>query len=227
VPTDPRIPHSLEELLAPGRTALLLIDMVNDFVHPEGKAAVRGGRPLDHIHSIIPAMQRLREAARAAGALVVHVQHTTLRNGGSDSPVWLEARRRSKYSAVDVCVEGTWGHHVIDELRPADDEQVVRKYRYGGFIGTSLELVLRSRGIETVVCTGSSTNVCVEATAREAFSHEFYVVLPRDACASWDRSLHEASLETAQARYATVVDSDAILAAWSRAGAREPLASRR
>jgi ureidoacrylate peracid hydrolase len=219
MPSEPIIYESLAEKVASEHTALLLIDMVNDFADPKGKAAVKGNRPLDHIRSIIPTLQRLREGARAAGALVVHVQHTALPNGASDSGAWLESRRRSKFSAVDVCIEGTWGQEVIEELRPLEGEPTVPKYRYGGFQGTNLERVLRSAEVRTVICCGASTNVCVEATAREAFAREIYVVLPEDGCASWSRPLHEASLETAANRYATVCEADDVLAVWSGAEA--------
>lgn len=207
--------RELADKLDPAHTALVIVDMENDFVHPEGKAATRGDRPLDHIRAIIPEIRRLLDAARDAGAFVAHIQHTTLLNGLSDSPVWLDARLKAPYSAVDVCLDGTWGQQLIDELQPLDGEAVVQKYRYGAFVGTRLELVLRSAGVRTVVCVGAATNVCVEATAREAFAHEFYVVLPRQACGSWNADLHEGTLTTAAARYAAVCDVDEIVDRWS------------
>jgi ureidoacrylate peracid hydrolase len=205
---------TLADKIVPARCALLVVDMENDFVHPSGKTATRGKRPLDHIHAIVPHIRSLIDGARAAGAHVVHVQHTTLRDGLSDSGPWLEARRRARYSADDVCLEGTWGHEIIDELRPAPGEAIVRKYRYGAFVGTSLDLVLRSLGVRTTICCGASTNVCVEATAREAFGHDYYVVLPREACGSWDAALHEATLTTAGYRYAEVCSVADILEVW-------------
>jgi ureidoacrylate peracid hydrolase len=220
VSSERTILSSLAEKVAPDHTALLLIDMVNDFAHPKGKAAVQGNRPLDHIRSIIPTLQALLDGARTAGVLVVHVQHTTLPGAASDSDVWLEARRRAKYSAVDVCIEGTWGHESIDELRPVGGEPEVPKYRYGGFEGTNLARVLRSAEVKTVICCGASTNVCVEATAREAFARELYVVLPADGCASWSRPLHEASLESAANRYATICNAEDILTIWDAGGSR-------
>jgi ureidoacrylate peracid hydrolase len=207
--------RELADKLDPAHAALVIVDMENDFVHPEGKGAKRGNRPLDHIRAIIPEIRRLLDAAREAGAFVAHIQHTTLLNGLSDSPVWLDARLKAPYSAVDVCLDGTWGQQIIDELQPAEGEAVVQKYRYGGFTGTRLELVLRSAGVRTAVCVGAATNVCVEATAREAFAHEFYVVLPRQACGSWNAELHEGTLATAAARYAAVCDVDDIVARWS------------
>jgi nicotinamidase-related amidase len=210
--------RSIKEKVAPEHTALVIVDMVNDFVHPEGKAAVRGNRPLDFIHSIIPGIRRLLDAARDTGAMVVHIQHTTLQNGLSDSGPWLDSRLQATYSAVDVCMDGSWGQEIIAELQPQDGEAVVKKFRYGAFTGTNLDLVLSSAGIRTVVCCGASTNVCVEATAREAFALEYYVVLPRDACGSWSEPLHESSLATAGQRYAAVTHVDDVVDVWSGEG---------
>jgi nicotinamidase-related amidase len=210
--------RELADKLDPAHTALVIVDMENDFVHSDGKAAVRGGRPLDHIHAIVPRIRELLDAARVAGALIVHIQHTTLADDLSNSGPWLDARMKATYSAVDVCLAGTWGQQIIDELQPREGEAVVQKYRYGAFVGTNLDLLLRSADIRTAVCCGAATNVCVEATAREAFSHEYYVVLPRQACASWNASLHEASLMTAAHRYASVCDVDEILEVWDRHG---------
>jgi nicotinamidase-related amidase len=210
--------RALDEKLDPAHAALIIVDMENDFVHAEGKAATRGRRPLDHIHAIIPNIQRLLEAARSAGVLVAHIQHTTLLDDLGSSGSWLDARMKATYSAVDVCLDGTWGQQIIDELQPVAGEAIVQKYRYGAFVGTNLDLVLRSAGVRTVVCCGAATNVCVEATAREAFSHEYYVALPRQACGSWDASLHEASLTTAEHRYASVCDVDEIVGLWRDRG---------
>jgi nicotinamidase-related amidase len=210
----PEVLSSLEQKLAPHHTALLLIDMVNDFVHPEGKTAVRARRPLDHARSVIPAQQRLLAAAREAGVMVVHVQHTTKADHASDSGPWLDARTRATYSVEDICLEGTWGQQVIEELAPAEGEQTVQKYRYSGFPGTSLDLQLRSAGMRTVVCAGVSTNVCVESTAREAFSLDYYVVVAGDACASWSRPLHDSALENVEHRYGRVADVEDIASVW-------------
>jgi len=188
--------------------------MLNDFVHPEGKTAVRSRRPVDHALEIIPTVKLLLEVARKAGVLIVYVQHTTLPDHRSDSGPWLDARSRATYSVADICIDGTWGQQVVEELAPQQTDLIVKKYRYSGFAGTNLDLMLRAAGRETVVCCGASTNSCVEATAREAFSHDYYVVLPADACASWDRRLHESTLASAAHRYATVCQSAQLIEAW-------------
>lgn len=211
----PEVLTTLATKAAPRRTALVLVDMCNDFVHPEGKTSVRARGDVSHVRRVIPTVRRLLEGARAAGLLVVYAQHTTRRDNHSDSGPWIEARSRATYSVVDLCVEGTWGQQIIDELTPQPSDVVIQKYRYSAFAGTNLELVLRAGGIRTVICAGVSTNLCVEATAREAFSAEFYVVMPQDACGSWWPALHDATLESARHGYAEVCDVDDLLAEWA------------
>lgn len=208
---------SLEDKLEPGGTALLVVDMLNDFLHPDGKAASRASRPIGKARAAIGVMRGLMDAADRHGVLIVMVNHLTLADGSSGSPAWWDARSRAAYSLPDICLEGTWGARVIDELTPSEHALEVRKYRYSGFAGTNLDMALRSRGIATLVCAGVSTNACVEATAREAFSHDYFVVYPSNGCASWDQSLHDATLRTAANRYAEVVTAQEIMDVWDRA----------
>lgn len=218
----PVVLSRLEDKVRPAWTALLVIDMVNDFLDPKGKTAALAGRPIDFARSVIPAQQRLLAAARRAGVQIVHVTHTTRRDYACASGPWLDARSRATYSVEDICLEDTWGAEVIEELAPLGGEPVVHKYRYSGFAGTNLDAVLRGHEVKTVICMGVSTNACVEATAREAFSLDYYVVLPADCCASWSIPLHEATLETAGHRYAVVCSQEELAATW---GQREPLAA--
>lgn len=212
--SEPHVLRLLSEKVRPDRVALLIIDMCNDFVHPAGKTAVHANRPLEPARAVIPRMRQLLLAARRAGVLVVHCQHTTLPDHASDSGAWLDARSRATYSVDDICLDGSWGQQIIDELRPETMDIVVKKYRYSAFAGTNLDMVLRSAGMLSVVCCGVSTNVCVEATAREAFSLDYYVIIPGDACASWDVSLHEATLASARHRYGTVCTAEELEREW-------------
>ena len=215
--TRPVVLSSLDDKVDPARAALLVIDMVNDFLDPNGKTASRANRPIDFARSVIPAQARLIDEARAAGVPVIFVTHTTLPGYASSSGPWLDARSRATYSVEDICLDGTWGAEVISELSVEPTDIVVKKYRYSGFAGTNLDLVLRTRAIETVICVGVSTNACVEATAREAFSNDYYVVLVSDACASWDIPLHQATLDTARHRYGVVCTVDELVSIWRAA----------
>lgn len=210
----PKILGTLGAKIAPEHTALLVIDMLNDFLDPEGKTAARANRPLNAALAVVPHQQQLIAAAHAASVRVVYVNHTTLPGYANVSGAWLDARSRARYSVEDLCLEGSWGGQVISALAPQPGDVIVSKYRYSGFAGTNLDALLRSAGVRTVVCAGVSTNACVEATAREAFSHDYYVVYASDACASWDTQLHEATLATARHRYAVVAPTAEIASIW-------------
>jgi len=213
--TSPRdVLHSLDRKVDPRHCALLIIDMQNDFLHEQGKARLQGSRDLGPMLEMVPRQVRLIEAARDARVPVIYILQTTLEDHVSSSDVWIEARTRARYSGEDMCVEGSWGHEVLEAVAPVVGDILIKKFRYSGFAGTNLELILRSLERRAVICVGTSTNVCVEATAWDAFHHEFYVVYAADACASWDMGLHESTLSTADTRYATVATVEDVVGCW-------------
>ena len=205
---------SLSDKCSPAVAALVIVDMVNDFVHPEGLTAARSGRSVQAGRAAIEPIRTLAAAARHAGVPVVHVQHSTLPDGSSHSGPWVDARGRATYSSLDICLDGTWGQQVIDELAPEQGDIVVTKHRYSGFARTELDRTLSDRGRETIVVCGVSTNVCVESTARHGFDLDYYVVIPEDGCASWNSELHEAALATARHRYAVVCSTSDVISVW-------------
>lgn len=216
---EPEILETLEERIAPEHAALIIIDMQKDFVL-DGLACDRAGRDLGATRSIIPALVRLLAAAREAGTLVVHVGFWTLPDHGSDSGPWLAQRRRATFSSDKVCIAESVGAEFIDELSPRPGELVVHKHRYSAFKGTDLDMLLRGRGIKTVITTGVSTNACVESTAREAFELGNYLCVPRDGVASWDTRLHEATLDTMNHRFGLVTTCAEIMTIWAAAQPR-------
>ncbi|WP_321340371.1 isochorismatase family cysteine hydrolase [Breoghania sp.] len=214
IPFEPPVLHEFAERFAPQHTALLIIDMQKDFCL-DGYAASRAGRPLDAAKAIIPTLQTLLQAARKTGVLVCHVGFWTLENHLSDAAPWLAQRRRATYASDRIAMENSEGADFIDALAPGPGEPVIRKHRYSAFKGTNLDTVLRARGIRSVVPTGVSTNVCVESSLRDAFETGHYTALARDACASWDTELHEATLKTANARFGLVCDATDLINAWN------------
>jgi nicotinamidase-related amidase len=209
----------LTELVNPGHTALLLIDMQRDFVDPDG-AFGELGVDLSMYRESVPRLANLLEHARRAPALVVHVQNTTLPDRMSDSPAQIRfnlrmhAGRRGGDAPLRYSIAGTPGNDFVEELAPRGDELVVRKHRSSAFWGTDLELLLRSNGIKTVVIGGCTTEGCVESTARDAMFNDLYVVIAVDCVASDDREQHEASLLLMRHRF-DLATADEISAVWS------------
>jgi nicotinamidase-related amidase len=210
---EPQILKTLEDRLNPAHTALLIIDMQNDFC-VDGFATSRAGRPLDAAKSIIPRLQKLLAAAREAGVLVCHIGFETLPDNLSDSGPWLSQRRRSTFANDKIAMAGSKGAEFIDALKPRNGEPTIVKRRYSGFKGTDLDMLLRAHDIRTVVPTGVSTNVCIESTLRDAFEHNFYVCVPENGCASWNMDLHAATMETANARFGLVTEVAEIIRIW-------------
>jgi nicotinamidase-related amidase len=110
-------------------------------------------------------------------------------------------------------IRGSWGQQIVEELAPQGHESVIDKGRSSGFIGTSLDMVLRSNRIETVVIAGMATHACVESTARDAGFFDYYVVVARDAVADYREDLHQASLLTLSQRV-ILADSAALRKCW-------------
>ena len=216
----------IDELVAVGRTALVLIDMQRDFVSPDGAFAGLG-IDVSMYRDAIPRMASLLDAARTHGVPVVHLQNTQLDQHLSDSPAQLRFNLRMHAAArqgdapLRYTVPGTPGHEFIPELAPRAGEAVVPKYRSSGFWATPLDLVLRSNGVESVVVAGCTTEGCVESTARDALFNDFHVVIAQDCVASDDREQHDASMLLMSHRF-DLADSGRIAAAWSHGRPARP-----
>ncbi len=153
------------ELPAP-RTALIVVDMQNDFAHPDG--TLYG----EDATRVIPTIQGLLEKARAAGMRVIFTQDW---HGDADPEfeIWGE------HALAD-----TWGAEIVEGLEPRDDETRIRKLRYDAFYGTSLEHLLNLWGITHTVIVGTVANICVLHTAGSAALRYLDVVVPEDAVAA-------------------------------------------
>lgn len=144
-------------------TALVVVDMQNDFVAPGGALVVPDAA------ATVPAIRQLLDRARAAGARVFYTQDSH-QPGDMEFPIWGQH-----------ALEGTWGWEIVEALRPASGERVIRKLRYDGFFGTSLDHELRLGGIGTVVVCGTVANICVLHTASSAALRGYKIVVPVDA----------------------------------------------
>jgi nicotinamidase-related amidase len=209
---------TLAELVVKHHTALVIVDMQNDFCK-SGWAFGRLGIDLSMYSPMIPRLARLLEGARKAGVMVIFIQMTVLANRMSESPAQIRFNMRLHLGShqatepLNYTVEGTPGQAIIPELAPRAGDLLVCKYRSSGFWGTNLDLLLRSNHIETVIVTGCTTEGCVESTARDALFNDYYVVVPEDCVASDDRCQHDASLFLMRHRFDVVTSTD-ILALW-------------
>jgi nicotinamidase-related amidase len=160
----------------PGRTALIVVDMQNDFVSEGGTLRVPDAE------ATIPAIASLLELARASGMRVVFSQDTH-REGDPEWRIWPEHAR-----------EGTWGWQIVDALAPLPDETVLRKVRYDAFYGTPLDHLLRLWGVDTLVLCGTVANICVHYTAASAALRWYDVIVAKDAVSALEEFDMEASL---------------------------------
>ena len=174
------------------RTALVVVDMQNAFMSPGGMFD-DSGWPIAGAQAVIAPSRRLLDGLRAAGVRVVYVKMSydaDLSNaGGPDSPNWhketgMVLMRQRPETWGKYVTEGTWDEQVVEELAPVVGEPVVRKQRYSGFAGTSLDHVLKTIGAKYLLFIGGATNVCVAATLMDGFFLDYWPILVEDACFS-------------------------------------------
>jgi ureidoacrylate peracid hydrolase len=159
---------TLRERLDRARAAFIFIDMQNDFASPKGRMA-EFGFEIGAVRDSIEPAQKLLDAARASGFLVVHT--AVINEANQNSAAWA-----AFWGKPSVTLPGSWGAAHVDELAPRSGEPVVVKYAYGAFVGTNLDTMLRSRGIDTLVFAGTDLNLCVADTLHHAFAIGYHVV---------------------------------------------------
>lgn len=190
-------------------TALLLIDMQNDFVHPRG-AYARGGIKSEAITALVPLHAKLITAARAAGVLSVATQFTLVDGRGGEPMISPHLKRLRPFLRAGDFRAGTWGHDVVAPLAEIDIK--VEKIAYSAFHQSRLEWVLRHAGIRHLIVGGIVTNGGVASTVRQAHVLEFEVSLLTDGCASIDPAAHEPNIR-ALASVATLTRCADVMAA--------------
>jgi nicotinamidase-related amidase len=206
------IKWTIQETVNAKDSALIVVDMQNDFCSDKGHYG-RSGKDLSEIKQMIPHVSKLIQGARGKGVLIIYVQNTQLSNGAYLSPAAIAAmlKRWGDEAKLLYTIEGTWGHQIIDEIKPEPMDLIVKKHRPSAFVGTDLDLILRSLGKSTIIVTGVITEGCVESTARDGWLRDYYVVMAEDCIASSTPELHRAQLEIMKQIYHFVIPSDEIL----------------
>jgi ureidoacrylate peracid hydrolase len=214
--------RTLEAKVSPSRAAVVTVDVQNDFCHDDGFLG-KLGAPMGLIQKMVPGLNALLDAAREHGVPVLHV--ISHHDEAYASPVVTEQKLRHglpmeldgrPLKDAPYCLKGTWGAELYGiDARPG--EEIVVKHRYSAFRGTNLDLVLRSRGIQTVILTGVATNACVESTGRDVYMHDYYLVFVSDGTATTSQAAHDATLANIDQFFGQVASIDAIVAAWRAA----------
>lgn len=179
------------DTLIPARTALIVVDLQNDFIHPDG-AYARGGAVSPAAAALPPKVRPVIDALRAKGGCVAS-SHFTLWPGPAGAPlISLHLKKLRPFLRQGDFVKGGWGHAQVDLLGAADVS--VDKVAYSAFYMTQLEWVLRKRGIDTLMVCGIVTNGGVASTARDAHVRDFHVIVLEDGCAAFRHDVHDTSI---------------------------------
>jgi nicotinamidase-related amidase len=211
------------------RSALVIIDMQRDFLEPGGFGAALGN-DVSLLKAAVEPIRNVLNAARETGLLVIHTREGH-RPDLADAPP-LKVDRGDPKTRIGapgpmgrILVRGEPGHDIIAELYPVAGEPVIDKPGKGAFYQTDLELMLKNRGIETLMVCGVTTEVCVNTTIREANDRGFRCIALSDCCASYFPAFHAAGLAMIKAQggiFGWVSDSEKAIAAIAAHGARAP-----
>lgn len=195
-----------------GRTAMIIQDLQND-VMIDGGAFAHTGAP-DHARSqnVVSNVRRLADHLRSRGGMIVHV-HMILEPGAPYLCQHAELQRGLKDH--NALVRGTWGSAPVDGLEPQPGDLVVEKMSMSAWETSRLDAYLRHGARDTIINTGSWTNMSVEHTARTGADKGYRMIVPEDACSTMNQEWHEASINYGMQNVATVTKTDAVISALS------------
>lgn len=199
--------------LQAGATALIVIDLQEDFLSETGYFARAGYDPAP-LRKILPVVSSLIDACRSAGIRIVHTRQGYRGDMADMTPYEKWRRRQSGLEGTDVLLRSSPGFQIVPDIDVRPEDIIVDKTCNGAFTYTDFEHVLRAQGITHLMFTGCTTDVCVHATLREACDRNFQCLTISDACASGDQYAHEAALHMVTVEFGVwgaLTDSAAVL----------------
>jgi nicotinamidase-related amidase len=206
-----RVFGDVAEIVHPDHSALIVVDVQNDFAHSDGMLARLVGQDMTHVQAALPQINEAIESARELGVSIIYLQEVIA--ASTMLPNFETLFGPYESTAVR---EGTWGAEFVDGLlQPRECDRVIRKPCYDGFQDSSLDVTLRALGIRTCIYCGGATNVCVESTARHGFVNGYYTVLLDDACGAANAQEHEATLQTFRVFYGPVLRAAELRTLWA------------
>lgn len=197
--------------LDPKETALIFVDIQNDFCHEDGICAQRG-RDVTGAQEIIPNVELLIKNARALSIPVIFIQMT--QNEHTISDAWSNRPRKEGFAhPLEVCKKNSWGADFY-KVAPKENDIVVEKHRYSAFIETELNMILKNLKCNSLIVTGVATNVCVESTARDGFMLDYNVTVVKDASAGYMEELHAATFQNIENNFGLALETNDIISYW-------------
>ncbi|MEM1431465.1 MAG: cysteine hydrolase [Pseudomonadota bacterium] len=173
------------------KTALLIVDLQNDFLHPDG-AYARGGQTAEAIAALPGRVKPVADALRAAGGWIVSTQFTLVPGKGGAPFISPHLKRLRPFLGKGDFAPGSWGNTLVDALQPA--EIVVEKVAYSAFYQTRMEFSLRKAEVDTLLVCGIVTNGGVASTVRSAHVRDFHTIVLSDGCAAFRPEVHESAI---------------------------------
>ena len=173
-------------------TAVLIVDLQNDFLHPEG-AYGRSGTSSPEIAALPGRIRPLLDTVRAKGGWIVSTQFTLVPGREGVPFISPHLKKIRPFLTTGDFTPGGWGHSLVDELKPADF--TVEKVAYSAFYQTRMEFVLSRAGIKTLMVCGIVTNGGVASTVRDAHVRDFNTITLHDGCAAFSTDTHNTAIE--------------------------------
>jgi len=198
--------------LDPATTALLLLDLQNDFIHPDG-AYARGGQSAPEIAALPNRIRPLLEALRAKGGVVIATQFTLVPGRGGEPLISPHLKQMRPFLGKGDFAPGSWGNATVDALQPVD--VAVEKVAYSAFYMSRLEWVIRKLGVTRLLAAGIVTNGGVASTVREAHVRDIETIVLEDGCAAFSPAVHQTAIDALRpvGRVATIAEMLAEIAA--------------
>jgi len=198
----------------PAKAALLVVDMQNGFMM-DGV----GHSVCPVAREIVPNINRLAASVRSSGGLVVWIQNAATEETLQSWSIRVEMDGPQRtLKRLESMMPGSTGYELWAALTPQPGDLFVQKTRFSAFIqgSSNLEAELRSRGIDTVIVTGTVTNICCESTARDAMMRNFRTIMVTDGNAAMSDELHNASLIAFYVRFGDIMSTDHLTAVLNR-----------
>ena len=191
------------ESLSGSKMAMIVVDMQNAFLNDEGSMN-KGGMDITELKKTVLPVSSLITACRSADVPIIFTRYV-LRADYKDAG--LRSVRGPKFKEINSLVVGTWDSELDPRMDQRLEDYVLDKTRYSSFYNTSLEVILRGLGVDTLIVCGVTTEICVESTIRDAYFRDFKIIVPKDAVAAMDIGRHKGTLATIEFGFGSVTTS--------------------